>query len=139
MQQRSIRAGHVSETFWIAGGGALGALARHGIDAGVWPVSPGNVSFPWATLAINTAGSFVLGWVLAWSATRSGAPDWVRPFVGVGFCGAFTTFSTLTVELVSFAWSGAVAMALVYLAASLLLGILAAAAGERVATRGSHG
>ncbi len=135
----TLRISRFWESVLIGLGGALGALARHGLEAFQPGVSAGVVGFPWVTLGINTAGAFLLGWVLAWSATRRGAPGWVRPFAGFGFCGAFTTFSTVTCELVVFAQAGDVVMAAVYLGASVVLGILAAEAGERLAAGGGRG
>lgn len=127
------------ESVLIGVGGALGALARHGLEA-FQPGGAGGVpGFPWVTLGINVAGALMLGWVLAWSATRRGAPGWVRPLAGYGFCGAFTTFSTVTCELVVFARAGDVAVAAAYLGASVVLGILAAEAGERLAAGGVRG
>ncbi len=106
----------------LAIAGALGALARYWIGAAV-----GAVAFPLATLGINTAGSFLLGVVLAtaprrWHATLTTA-------VAVGFLGAFTTFSTFAYETVALLRSGRAASAAAYVSASVLLGVAAAAAG----------
>lgn len=76
----------------VGAAGALGALARYWIGTAI-----GVRSFPWATLAINVLGSFLLGFVLGgpgagrWSPTTTTA-------VSVGFLGAFTTFSTLAFD-----------------------------------------
>ncbi len=78
----------------IAAGGAIGALARYGIDAG-WPAPA--TGFPWATLLINVSGSALLAALL-----RAGSRVWRHPlivlFTGPGLLGGFTTFSTYAVQ-----------------------------------------
>ena len=133
MQHGTARLGRAAETIWVAAGGDLGAMARHGVEHIAPAASGTSPHFPWATLAINVTGSLALGLVLAWSAKESSAPLWVRPFAGIGFCGAFTTFSTLTCELLLLESAGAWVLAAAYLSASLVLGIGAAALGERIA------
>jgi CrcB protein len=102
--------------------GAAGAMARYGVNRAV-----GYRAFPWATLSINVAGSFVLGVLLAgpgarWSTT-------VTTAVGVGFLGAFTTFSTFTYETIDLVRADRTAIAVAYVMSSLVLGLAAAAAG----------
>ena len=77
------------------------------------------------TLTVNVAGSAVLGLVVGWSA----APSWMVALVGTGFCGTLTTFSTFGYDVVRLVEERTVARALIYLAASLVLGLGAAAAG----------
>jgi CrcB protein len=76
------------------------------------------------TLAVNVAGSAVLGAVLGLSAV----PDWVVALVGTGFCGTLTTFSTFGADAVRLLEARALARAAGYLMATLVLGIGAAAA-----------
>lgn len=107
----------------IAIAGALGALARYGVATAV-----GVRSFPWATLAINVAGSFVLGFVLG----GPGAARWssnVTTAVAVGFLGAFTTFSTFAFEGTALVRDDRPATAALYVGVSVVLGLMAAAAG----------
>ncbi|MEZ4239788.1 MAG: CrcB family protein [Myxococcota bacterium] len=84
----------------IAGGGALGALSRYGVSLLLarW-LGP---AFPFGTLAVNGVGSFVLGLVVALGPLAPGDDDLLGPtaraLAGTGFCGAFTTFSTFSVE-----------------------------------------
>ena len=101
----------------IAVGGALGTLARYATDRALVVSSTG---FPWATFAVNVTGSFVLG-------------RYVRPFAAIGFCGGFTTFSTLAVETAQRAQHGHVAVAAGYVVASLAAGAVAAMVGMAVA------
>jgi len=84
-----------------------------------------GAALPWVTVAINVSGSFLLG-VLVSSQTFS--TD-VRTFVGVGFLGGFTTFSTFSVQAFLDIEGGEPMRALVYVAASVLLGLGAAASG----------
>jgi CrcB protein len=114
---------------WIAAGGALGALARYGTDAVFGEVLQLNDTFPWCTLTINVSGSFLLAWILA--RAKAGDPAWerLRCFAGIGFCGAFTTFSTMNLEMVTMARSQAFSSAVLYFTASFVFGIVAAWGG----------
>jgi CrcB protein len=109
----------------IAAAGALGALARYGV--GVVAGTATGTSFPWTTFAINLAGSFALGLLVAAAPGRW--PADVTVAVGVGFLGAFTTFSTFSNETVTLLRGGHVAVAATYVLASMVVGIAAAAAG----------
>lgn len=111
------------KTALVALAGATGALTRYGIGVAV-----GVRDFPWATLGINVAGSFVLGIVLTTAAARSW-PDTATVPIAVGFLGAFTTFSTFSYETYTLVRTGRAATAAVYVAASMALGVAAAAAG----------
>lgn len=115
----------------VAAGGALGTLARHALDTAL-PVQA--AAFPWTTFLINTAGSLILGLVLAISETRPSAPAWVRTFLAIGFCGAFTTFSTVSLEFVQLAENSATGIASLYILASIAAGTAAAAFGSRLGT-----
>ena len=102
--------------------GAAGALSRYAIGTAV-----GVTSFPWATLAINVVGAFLLGVVLV-----AGPVRWDEDLVvavGVGFLGAFTTFSTFGVETHTLLRDERVAAAAAYVVASVVLGVAAAALG----------
>jgi CrcB protein len=105
----------------IAVAGAAGVLARYGIST----VFHGD-ALPWATVAINVAGSFALGVLVV-------VPHWfsqeVRTALGVGFLGGFTTFSTFSVQAFLDAEAGEPGKALAYVTASVVLGIGAAALG----------
>jgi len=107
----------------VAVAGALGALSRYGIGLAVGPRS-----FPWATFGINVSGSFALGAVLTVAAKRGWSPDMVAA-VGVGFLGAYTTFSTFTWEAFTLGRGNGLAIAALYLGASVVAGLLAASLG----------
>ncbi len=111
------------------GGGVLGAAAREAIEQSL-PAAKN--SFPTATLLINLSGAFVLG-VLLEAVVRSGDDaGWrrrARLAGGTGFCGAFTTYSTLAVESVQLARHAAWSTASGYLLASVVGGLVLAALG----------
>lgn len=117
-------------------GGVLGAAARQAIEQALPATRRG---FPAATLLINLAGAFVLG-VLLEALVRSGEDaGWrrrARLVGGTGFCGAFTTYSSLAVETVQLARHGVWSTAAAYLAVSVVGGLLAAAGG--IVTGAAH-
>lgn len=107
-------------------GGFVGAIARYTlalfVDARL------DSPFPYATLLINVTGSFVLG-VLSGALEFAPLPPEVRLTIGVGFLGAYTTFSTFTYETLRLVEAGDVASALGYVAASIAAGLLAVTLG----------
>jgi CrcB protein len=106
----------------VAVGGALGSAARYGLEA-AWPTGPGG--FPWATLIINLTGCALLGALMQVIATRIAPHRLVRPFLGTGVLGGFTTFSTYAVETRGLLAAGRPALAAAY-ALGTLAGALAA-------------
>jgi len=110
-------------------GGALGALARWGVGA-LLPHSPG--AWPWATLLVNLTGCLVLGLLLAAVFARHPQHPWLRPFLGTGVLGGYTTFSTFSVDAVHLADAGRWAPAAGYVVVSVVGGVLAATAGVRL-------
>jgi CrcB protein len=79
---------------WIAFGSILGAWSRYWM--GLWAVEKWGSDFALGTLIINISGSFIMAWVLTLSATRGVFTPNIRLFLTVGFCAAFTTFSTFS-------------------------------------------
>ncbi|MEY4530613.1 MAG: hypothetical protein RLZZ156_1334 [Deinococcota bacterium] len=114
---------------FIAVFGALGSLARYGI--GLWGASHGLL-FPWGTLLINVLGSLILGFV-ATLALEQQISETMRLAIAVGFCGAFTTFSTFELEVMNAILEGRFAIAIAYVASSLVLGLLAVFLGRGLA------
>jgi CrcB protein len=117
---------HGSVLAVIAVGGGLGSMARFGIGR-LLPTRPGE--FPWGTFTVNVIGCFLIGVLMVlisevWSAHRL-----VRPFLGVGVLGGFTTFSTYANETRALLTPGAATTALAYLFGTLLCALLAVLAG----------
>ena len=109
----------------VAGG--LGAVLRWLIDVAVSRRTRSR--FPWGVWLVNVLGSFVLGLVAGWLAA---APAGLEPFatiVGAGLLGGFTTFSTVTVATVTLAQSGARRIALMNVAATFVVCVVASVAG----------
>ncbi len=102
--------------------GALGALARYGLEG--W-VSRRAGSFPWGTFAVNVSGSFVLGLLVTLLGERFAVAPWVRASLTIGFLGAYTTFSTLSLESYRLLEGRSYALAGANLAGSLAAGVLA--------------
>jgi CrcB protein len=107
----------------VLAGGAAGTLARYAVVG--WF---GDRSFPWATLAVNVVGSFLLGWLAGRLAAGRSLHRLVVPAVGVGAVGALTTFGGFAVEVLVLDPGPAVGYAVL----SIGLGLGAAAAGLRL-------
>ncbi|HEY0474455.1 MAG TPA: CrcB family protein [Kribbella sp.] len=118
----------------IALGGVLGSLARHGL-AEAFPHRAGG--FPWSTFAINVIGCFAIGVLLA--ALTPLSHPLLRPFLGTGILGGFTTFSTFAVDTERLLPAHAV-VALVYFFGTLAAALVATYLGgavTRIAGSGS--
>jgi CrcB protein len=113
----------------IAAGGSLGALARYGIDVGIEQRT--EALFPWSTFVINLSGCFLVGVLIGTLVDRHHTPEWVRLGLVVGFCGAYTTFSTFAQETLGLVEERVAALAVLNCAASIALGVVAVFAGER--------
>ncbi len=111
------------QVFAIAGGGALGALGRYWVSGGVYRAL--GRDFPWGTLAVNVVGSFAMGLLMVLFLERLAVgPEW-RAAVLVGFLGAFTTFSTFSIETLTLIEEGFMEKALLNVFASVLACVLA--------------
>jgi len=106
----------------ISIGAILGANARFLL--GGWVLDRMGAEFPYGTLLINVSGSFVIGLVYA-LIEKHGAPDWVRPLVIVGFLGAYTTFSTFSLDTLAMAERGAWLAVGAYILASVTASLAA--------------
>jgi CrcB protein len=111
----------------IAVAGATGALGRYGLDGFVSRRISGG--FPWGTLVVNVSGSFVLGVLFTIFTERFAPAPWLRSAILIGFLGAYTTFSTLSLETFRLAEDGAYVLAVANGLGSLILGIVAIYAG----------
>lgn len=92
-----------------------------------------SASVPYGTLIVNVSGSFVLGFFLAWTSERVlAAPHW-RPLIAVGFCGAYTTYSSYGFETVALLEQGHYGLAGANFVANNLLVLLAVVGGMALA------
>lgn len=107
----------------IAGGGAIGALSRYWVSTGVYGLL--GREFPWGTLAVNVLGSFAMGLLYILMLERSVMTPELRAAVLVGFLGSFTTFSTFSLETLTLVQQGEMPRALLNIAASVLVCLLA--------------
>ncbi|MCD1127694.1 fluoride efflux transporter CrcB [Jinshanibacter sp. LJY008] len=114
----------------VAFGGAVGAMSRFQITN--WFVQWFGNSFPYATLAVNIGGSFIMGALM--SALTHGSlisPHW-RPLIGVGFLGALTTFSTFSFDTLVLFTQGEWLKAALNIIANVLLCLFAVAIGYQL-------
>ncbi|MGC3872433.1 fluoride efflux transporter CrcB [Halomonas sp. GXIMD04776] len=115
----------------VAAGGAFGALGRYLLSG--WLTSTLGRGFPWGTFGVNLLGCCLIGALYVWiSEELKLAPIWQAALVA-GFTGAFTTFSTFALEILTLLESGRASIAFLYVTGSLLLGVAGVAAGMRLA------
>lgn len=135
----SFRAAHprisLLELVAVGAGGAVGALGRVGCEQ-AWPTTVGG--WPWATLAVNILGAFLLGALM--SGLRHG-PVSIPTYrlLGTGFCGALTTFSTMQLELLQMLDHARYGLALGYVGVSLIGGYAAVSLATRLIARADVG
>ncbi len=111
----------------IAAGGGLGSVLRYGVAVGAFRLL--GEGFPWATLFVNVAGSFVIGLLTGIFAHVWQPSAEVRVFLITGLLGGFTTFSAFSLDTANLWQSGAAGMAMVYAGLSVVFSILAVFAG----------
>ncbi|WP_145150192.1 fluoride efflux transporter CrcB [Paenibacillus xylanexedens] len=121
----------MKELLYIGVGGFLGTLTRYAIQLGI-PTA--HVGFPWAVLLINAIGSLFLGWFFTIAVPGKITPQ-LRLAIGTGFTGAFTTFSTFTLDIVRLSEGGEWVKAAIYMIVSLLAGLLLCALGMSLGQR----
>jgi fluoride exporter len=105
----------------IFAGGFLGALARV-LLLQVAPTVPG--AWPWATFAANITGTLLLGYAVTRLQERLPVSAYRRPLLGTGLCGAFTTFSTMQLEVLRMLAAGRAGLTATYALASITAGLL---------------
>ncbi|MEH6468150.1 MAG: fluoride efflux transporter CrcB [Porticoccus sp.] len=116
----------------VALGGALGAMGRFGVNAVIFPVLGGR--FPIGTLVVNVGGSVLMGLFYVLIIERGVLPAELRNLLMVGFLGAFTTFSTFSLDTLALWQNGHFALAAVYVVLNVVL-CLAGTLGAIVLTR----
>lgn len=115
----------------IALGGALGALSRYGL--GFWISSKWNQGFPLGTFIINITGAFLLGFLnIVFIEKLTISPLW-RLGIGIGFLGAYTTFSTFGYEVIMLIEGGSLVTAGLYTLLSVIIGFAGVAMGVGLA------
>ncbi len=108
----------------IAIAGAFGAVARYGVGQLVG--GAGTNGFPWATFIINVSGSFAAGVLVVLFTSRFVSSEVLSAALLIGFLGAFTTFSTFSVQAQQLLEAGAAATVFAYVASSVVVGVGAA-------------
>jgi CrcB protein len=129
--QRSRRIGAIVRLFLIAIFGAIGTLARYGLQGAVQTTA----GFPYGTLLVNLSGCFFLGLIGQFTMNRMVISPELRVALAVGFFGGFTTFSSFGWETAKMLEEGAWARASAYVGASVFAGLLLTVAGIRLANR----
>lgn len=109
--------------FYIAIGGALGALSRYLVST--WIYNKSQQVFPYGTFTVNIVGCFLLGFVYTLTLERSLISPQVRMMISVGFLGAFTTFSTFSLETMNILKEGNLIVAILNIGLSVVLGLFA--------------
>lgn len=116
----------------IAVGGALGSIARFWVSSAI--ASRMGINFPYGTMAVNLTACLIIGFAITYLGKRAGSRASVTRFLfGVGFIGAFSTFSTFEWETLSTLRSGALLLAALYAFGSLILGLIAVWGGSQLA------
>ncbi|MDE0786549.1 MAG: fluoride efflux transporter CrcB [Porticoccaceae bacterium] len=109
--------------FAVAIGGALGSIARYALSTYIFDIS--SHKFPYATLIVNVLGTFVMGILFVVIVERSAMPAEMRSLLMIGFVGAFTTFSTFSLDALGLWQNGHIFMSLVYMLATIILCLIA--------------
>ena len=122
----------MAETLVIALGGAVGSIARYWLA--LWAL-PFSRSLPAGTIGINILGSFAISFfgTLTLAHGRFALPETARLFFMVGVCGGFTTFSSFSLQTLDLLRAGAAGRAIVNVGASVMLCLMAVAAGHYAA------
>ena len=107
----------------IAIGGAMGAMGRYWVSSCLLPIS--SYKFPYATFSVNVVGSLLMGILYVLIVERGGLPEQARHLLMVGFLGAFTTFSTFSLDAISLWQNGGQTMALIYVISTVFSCLLA--------------
>jgi CrcB protein len=139
VRRREPAGAHARVLGVIAAGGVAGSLARYGL-ARAWPTPAGGVG--WATFGTNVAGCLLIGVLMVLVTEVWAAHRLLRPFLGTGLLGGFTTFSAYAEQSRAMLAAGRAAVAFGYLAGTLVAALCAVQLGvvtTRWATRSRRG
>ena len=117
--------------FYVAIGSALGGVSRYLLGGYIQRVL--QTEFPAGTLLVNVSGSLLIGAILQYAAETSTVTPELKALLTIGFCGGYTTFSTFSYETVALLKDGEWTRAGMYIAASVLLSLVATFVGFAVA------
>ena len=107
----------------VAIGGALGSVARYALSSWIFDIT--SHKFPYATLIVNVAGSFVMGILFVVIVERAALPAEMRSLLMIGFIGAFTTFSAFSLDSLGLWQNGHVLMSVIYMITTIILCLVA--------------
>jgi CrcB protein len=117
----------INMLMWVGLGGALGAMARFSLATAIFKWA--GKGYPYGTLSVNLIGSFAIGIAYIWLVEKEFGGDAHRHLIMVGFLGAFTTFSTFSLESLTLLQQGRTMAFFTYISLSLLGCMLATALG----------
>jgi CrcB protein len=117
----------MSNLLLVGAGGAIGSMARYLL--GLWTLHRWGPGFPWGTLGVNITGSFLIGFLAELIMRKFGASAEMRLFLITGVLGGYTTFSAFSLDTITLFERGDAALAITYIAASVVLSIVAVFAG----------
>ncbi|QGN58500.1 CrcB family protein [Nostocoides sp. HKS02] len=116
----------------IAAGGAVGSLGRYAAGLAL-PHAAG--AFPWATFLVNIGGSLAMGVLVVWVLSMDQPHPWLRPFLGVGVLGGWTTFSGYALDTHAMVTGGHALSGAAYVVGSLVVGLAAVGVGISLGER----
>jgi CrcB protein len=125
--------GRMLRLILIGGFGFMGTIARYAVQGGVQRLM--GTTFPYGTLAVNVAGSFLVGFLATLFLERAAMNPLWRTAALIGFCGGFTTFSALTYETFELIRAGDLARGALNLAIHAVAGLAAVWAGYALAVK----
>lgn len=122
----------MKELIYVGAGGFMGTVLRYGVQS--W-LHPASLSFPLSVLMINLAGCFFLGWFFTVTPMKWRISTEWRLLIGTGFTGAFTTFSTFSVDSIHLFQERQVGMAVSYILLSVVVGLIMSFIGIKAGER----
>jgi fluoride exporter len=127
-----VRRGRAGLLTAVAVGGVLGSLGRYAVSLAV-PHEPGALA--WSTVLVNVTGSMAMVVLVVWVLSMDRPHPWLRPFLGVGVLGGWTTFSSFALDVHTMVRAGHGLLAAAYLLGSLVVGLVAVGLGVGLGER----